>query len=525
MIKLFESDGISGCVSISDFFNASVHAEINSDIQFSFSCPYTSELFEQLGTEKILDINGDKYTIFNISSSDGEIHIKALYSSIYEMKKLHIQNIPDMMGVSPNDILEYIFKDTDYTVLSSVPGCTTLDSLGLLTDYFSADKQTAFDAVLSIIENCGFGEIYIKDKNIALVERLGSSYDKILALGKHLSVLDRETDTSELITKLYPYGKNDLHIGSVNGGKQYVLSPNADIYGIKEGFINFSDVTTASRLKSMAEFQFSEDNTDRIDVPSESITAEYISCPDYIPSLGDSFFLVNENGVLEGRKRIISFTYYPFEPKPAEIVFGRIKKNLYYYLREFNSSCGRYDKISNKSGDIFTMNLNGYITTDENNIKSSNGYFTIDKDLLTIKNGSAVRLEMGNRDGIFGFSLFNNSGDEVISLDDNGDAEFSGTLVTNKDAVVGNNISIGNVSENPSISFYGMNNALMGEIDAFIDYDGIYAVDIKTAEKSGVDGRVYINGSEAMTVSSLIDALKENTSLINAVKAAVNMGN
>ena len=27
-----------------------------------------------------------------------------------------------------------------------------------------------------------------------------------------------------MVTKLYPYGKDDAHIGSVNSGKQYIIS-------------------------------------------------------------------------------------------------------------------------------------------------------------------------------------------------------------------------------------------------------------------------------------------------------------
>ena len=60
-----------------------------------------------------------------------------------------------------------------------------------------------------------------------------------------------------------------------------------------------------------------------------------------------------------------------------------------------------------------------------------------------------VRLEMGQKNGVFVFRLKNARGRTSLSLSSSGDAVFSGDIMTEQDAYVGNNIYLGQDSSDP----------------------------------------------------------------------------
>lgn len=61
--------------------------------------------------------------------------------------------------------------------------------------------------------------------------------------GKNLKDIKRKTDT-EIITRLYPFGKDDLDISTVNDGVFYIDSPYINDYPQPniEGYMDFKDI-------------------------------------------------------------------------------------------------------------------------------------------------------------------------------------------------------------------------------------------------------------------------------------------
>lgn len=63
---------------------------------------------------------------------------------------------------------------------------------------------------------------------------------------------------NNIITRLYPYGKDYLDITSVNDGKAYIDSPLIGEYeNIYEGYIDFLDIDNPAELLKEAEKQWS----------------------------------------------------------------------------------------------------------------------------------------------------------------------------------------------------------------------------------------------------------------------------
>jgi hypothetical protein len=111
---------------------------------------------------------------------------------------------------------------------------------------------------------------------VALVEKIGADRGVKLEISKNLKNVTIERDITNMITRLYPYGKDDAHIGSVNNNIQYIDSLNTALYGVREGYRDYSDYVEPSDILAHAQWEFNPDNEERIDVPEFNISGDFI---------------------------------------------------------------------------------------------------------------------------------------------------------------------------------------------------------------------------------------------------------
>ena len=260
-------------IVIGDAYDVRVTYEINGERRLDFSHPI-NEKSEIISENKIVVCEGQAYRIIKVSKTIGEKNfIAAECSHVYnaDASNIHIQNIPDLIGKTPSYVLGQIFKNTKFSIMTDSEltkvGLKRVDYSGFKIDFFSMDKTNPYEAVKALIENCGKGEIYADNYKIALVERIGGESCLRLDLSKNMKDISIERDITDMVTKLYPYGKDDAHIGSVNSGKQYIISENADIYGVREGYRDYTDYIEPSKILRRARWEFDSENEERIDVP------------------------------------------------------------------------------------------------------------------------------------------------------------------------------------------------------------------------------------------------------------------
>ena len=169
-----------------------------------------------------------------------------------------------------------------------------------------------------------------------------------------------------MVTKLYPYGKDDAHIGSVNSGKQYIISENADIYGVREGYRDYTDYIEPSKILRRARWEFDSENEERIDVPCVNITGGYADISklaDYADekiNIGDTVTVIDCGN--EIRERVIRLEYYPYQSDDTVISVGRVKKDLFFYLEQIGTLAKRYKKVSTTGGKVKAKSVSGVIS-------------------------------------------------------------------------------------------------------------------------------------------------------------------
>lgn len=356
-----------------------------------------------------------------------------------------------------------------------------LDNDEFLIDFFSADKITLWDFLQTVIENSGRGEIYSNGYKFALVERVGCDRGVRLTLDKNMKNIDIERSTEDIITKLYPFGAEDLTIKNAkldNGrkyGKEYILSPNAEIYGIHEGCKDYSDYTEPEKVYANAMWEFDPENDERIDIPKLTITGKLIDLSKLEEygdiekvELGDTVHVYDIDGQ-EYAERVIEGTWYPYEAKETVISIGHMRRDVFFTLYQLRQKKRELEAVQTANKSIAIRKVQGTVNTDRNNIQSENKQLLLNGDLLHIDDDNGRRrVEIGNVGGAFVFNLYDVNGSQVIHFNEKGDGTFSGTIrgakiesdmdiQVTKDAAVGQYLRVGyitaSVKEDGTVSY------------------------------------------------------------------------
>ncbi len=421
--------------TLHDAVNVKITSEINGEYGLEFDYPLNTPKSQSITINRICVIGGQMYRITKLSrdSSGTEIlHVTCTHVFHCDSRNIHIQTIggtAETIGANPSAIMELAFADGKFHVLTDAEaqerGLQRIGADGFLIDFEAVDKTTPYDVVKQIITNCGKGELYIDNYNVAIVETIGSDSSMRIDTARNAQNISIERDISEMITRLYPYGKDDAHIGSVNNDVQYIDSPNAAIYGVKAGYKDYSDYEEPADILSHALWEFNSKNADRIDVPDVNITATFIDLAKLgghsAIRLGDAVTVVDNGNAI--RERVIKMEYYPYEPQATTVSIGRIKKDLFFYLNQMGKGVREYIKNSTSNGKVSAKAIAGKIelASDVSGV-SSTGDLRLTGDVLSIQNGGYMKCRIGNVSGTFVFDIYNNAAtpEKAIYIDGGG---------------------------------------------------------------------------------------------------------
>lgn len=369
--KEFKSGGLGVIQNARD---VCITQNVSGDLDLDFNLDPSDEKYKLVNGENICVVEGKK---FRIKTVDGD---KVSGVGVYQDAAFkHIQRLPDMIGKSPYYIMRKIFEGTAVTVLSPA----TVNALGMewvddLTDFFEVSKITPIGAMKNLIETLEkyrhHSELYVDNYCIALVKQIGTDKGTRLDTAYNAKNMTVEKDTREMITRLYPYGKEDLHIGSVNGGTQYITSENYNLYQ-REGYEEFNEIEDPSELLTAAKWLFDESNPDRVDVPKYTVNVDYAQRKDKEISLGDIVTVVDRDNDIITKQRAIETKTYPFEPNKNSVTVGSPPKTAAEVFNGMANTSVKYQNSVNERGDIkveFTEQLKKAHSTKVNKALADN---------------------------------------------------------------------------------------------------------------------------------------------------------
>ncbi len=474
---------------LNNAYNVKETRILNDTGSIEFDYPY-DEKARLISQNMLVSVNGHIYEISrttrNTNGTD-TLHVYGTPHFVYEAQKAFIPTIGDNIGKSSRYVLKqaidiisefkkYVGERCIFHIMTeaelTAKGMKWVADDKLLIDFFSTDKTNLWDVIKTIIENLGRGEIYHETGidssnnvvcNIAIVERIGKDNGVRLRLEKNMQSISIERNVSDMITRLWAFGSDDLTVSSVNGGKAYIDSPNIEKYGVQEGYKDYSDYTSADKLYRNAKWEFDEDNEDRIDVPQLTISGKLIDLSKLAEygaaeklEIGDTVHVFDIDGT-EYVQRVIEYQAYPLEPKESNISIGHIRRDFFIGLWQTEQATKKHAKWQTANNSVNIRKVQGTVNTDRNEVQSDNKLLKIVGDLLTIKDtNNRVRVRLGNYNDEFVFIIYDKNKKRAIYLNENGEGVFAGSIQTMKDCLIQGMLRVGMAGNNTKgIEFYG----------------------------------------------------------------------
>lgn len=452
-----ETDFTGGCLAyLNKAYEVAVFEGLQETHTVSFKYPMKDEKAELIKENRIVSVEGQAYRITLVKRDYSGSRIMTVKANrIFYDDALHhhlptIGNDTDVtkstIGVDPYDVIKLAIADTKFELIPDSElkemGMTRIGADGVKIDFYPTDKINTYDVIQNVIEAYGRGEIYYDNYRFAVVERIGKDNGVRMSIKKNMTSLSVERNTQELTTRLYMYGKDDLTISSVNGGKPYIDSKEGiEKYGIREAYRDYSDYDDPEKLKAFGEWDLKGEGNDfRLDRPQLTITGDVVDLSKlaeygdfYKIALGDTVHVFEDN--IEHKQRIVSMTYYPYSAKQPSVTIGQpTLANAYYRAWYMGKLIKTIQKNSGRANKLKTSYFHGTVNSTQNPVESDNKKLLLDGDLLYIEdNKGRRRINLGNMDGAFVFQIFNQLSEKTIEMDDDGNVTITGVFATGTD--------------------------------------------------------------------------------------------
>ncbi len=452
-----ETDFTGGCLAyLNKAYEVAVFEGLQETHTVSFKYPMKDEKAELIKENRIVSVEGQAYRITLVKRDYSGSRIMTVKANrIFYDDALHhhlptIGNDTDVtkstIGVDPYDVIKLAIADTKFALIPDSElkemGMTRIGADGVKIDFYPTDKINTYDVIQNVIEAYGRGEIYYDNYRFAVVERIGKDNGVRMSIKKNMTSLSVERNTQELTTRLYMYGKDDLTISSVNGGKPYIDSKEGiEKYGIREAYRDYSDYDDPEKLKAFGEWDLKGEGNDfRLDRPQLTITGDVVDLSKlaeygdfYKIALGDTVHVFEDN--IEHKQRIVSMMYYPYSAKQPSVTIGQpTLANPYYHAWYMGKLIKTIQKNSGRANKLKTSYFHGTVNSTQNPVRSDNKQLLLDGDLLYIEdNKGRRRINLGNMDGAFVFQIFNQLSEKTIEMDEDGNVTITGIFATGTD--------------------------------------------------------------------------------------------
>ena len=173
--------------------------------------------------------------------------------------------------------------------------------------------------------------------------------------GKNLQTLTISMDT-DITTRLYPLGENNLNISAVNNGKRYVddFSYTTAIY---EKNLQNSDIYDQKQLLYWGQEQVKKLSRPRKNINCEIVDVRTVEGREYeIFDINHLATVVYSDGpeqtLTKETLRIISWTYNVFAPYQATIELGDKLQNMVDFLKQSYDAGNKADGVIDSGGRI-----------------------------------------------------------------------------------------------------------------------------------------------------------------------------
>lgn len=355
-------------------FNYYTTKVVNKNISFSFDMPADDPKAKYITEQNYVQINGQIYTIDRYEPSRTEknelllnvsgLHIFHGLREFYWDKDGEVDNYRP--NASAQDVLNELLQGTPYKLVN----CTISKRTDIMLERGNILKN-----VMKVVKAYG-GELVRDNYKISLVTMIGEDNDSQFRYKKNQRSIKKTVDTSNLVTRLYVYGKDGLTIEGVNDGKKYLDSEYIDRYTYpKTSEIVFKDEVNPTELLELGK-QYLKDN----EIPQVSYDVKIIDLQkqtkDEKFDYGDTVHVIDPELKIRIKARVMKYVEYPKpeEAHKSSVVIGSIMPSMTDFYVGFETSRKSIDKITTGKGNLSTSYMEGAINTLQNHLKASGAY-------------------------------------------------------------------------------------------------------------------------------------------------------
>lgn len=268
-----------------------------------------------LQTEKVLQVAGRQFVIRVVERGRDDQGLLSVYveaeATWYDLGSMDPVGPGTWTGVTALAVMADVLAGTGWAV-GDVELKQPAD--------FVLDQAVSPLAALRLVPSTYGGELFFDTaaRTVHLRERVGADRDVLFALGKNLRTLERREDTRDLVTRLYPYGANNLTIAAVNGGVPYLEDYSYfDQLGLprltKVDVFRDERITNPYYLKTRGLQVLALRSRPRLTLR----VAVLADVPDL--NLGDRVWVYDPELGVRSRFRVSQRTWYPLEPWRTEL--------------------------------------------------------------------------------------------------------------------------------------------------------------------------------------------------------------
>ncbi|MBE7030290.1 MAG: hypothetical protein E7409_02550 [Ruminococcaceae bacterium] len=349
-----------GAGVLTDVQEVCIKEVLNGGHTLTFSIGRDSALYPQMVYDAYIKAEGQLFRIRSVEEGRGGdgapfAHISCVHVWYEAADCKYIPHlctpsgeieVDGWIGQTPEEMLRQAFDGTQF-VVGDVEITKPTDLFGTKTNPAAVMNQ--------LIEQVG-GERECDNYTLHLRKKRGSRTERVIRYGRDTQSITRSVDDAALITRLYPYGQDDLDISSVNGGKPYLDSPLQGNYSyIRCGSMDFPEVTDPKELYEKGLEQWSNAESEGIDLPRVSyrLGAGELSGV----KMGDTVRVTDQVLGADVTARVVEMEVYPFEPVRDKITLSNFSLPPRSIAERVAQQAAQVNRMTDRSGCVMSQYL------------------------------------------------------------------------------------------------------------------------------------------------------------------------
>lgn len=300
-----------------------------------FGLPLTDEYLSFAAEENYVETDDYSYVVKEINMSKND-YIYFYCDANIEDLQFNLISVFDAFDISVQQAIEKAIKDTGWKLEYNSNTATAVEYKLAQTTPYELLKQIKEDYDLEIFYDT-------KEKVVKVYDYMGGDKGSYFSNELKLKLLNRQGQSYDFATVLYPIGKDGITIGTINNGLNLLENYSYCNKYIPRYWVQ-DDIEYPEQLKMAAEAYLSY-----VSSPIVSYSVELSALPAGT-ALGDNIIIVDKIKRNKQRQRVVKIINYPFAPEKDKV-------ELSNQIVNFADTFVKYNSDYNKQIEYIKKNL------------------------------------------------------------------------------------------------------------------------------------------------------------------------